>query len=85
MAAVEAEDASDASVAGALRDKTAALIDRVRGWFPDGVPTSADGVAAFKERCRTEGFNAPMERFTWALLQVEGRAAAAAAAAAVAS
>lgn len=72
IAAIEAEGATDATVAAALRDKTAALIERVRGWLPEGATTtSVEGVAAFQAAMRSQGFAANVESFLWALAQAE--------------
>mgnify|MGYP007080469853 CR=1 FL=1 len=72
ITAVEAEGATDATVAAALRDKTAALIERVRGWLPEGATTtSIDGVTAFQAAMRSQGFAANVETFLWALAQSE--------------
>lgn len=71
LAASEAEDASDATVGAALREKTGALIERLAGWFPAGLQQTAEGIAAFQERCRSEGLNAAAERFFWSVAQAE--------------
>jgi hypothetical protein len=72
LAAADAEGATDASVATALRDKTTGLIARVRAWFPDGVATaSVEGVAAFTAKVRSEGVSANVEAFLWALARAE--------------
>jgi hypothetical protein len=69
--AIENEGATDASVSQVARDKTQALVDKIRGWFPEGVVQTTDGIAAFKEKCKEEGINPALERFLWGIALAE--------------
>jgi hypothetical protein len=73
--ALEDPSATDASPLQAVAVKSAALVDRLAAWLPNGIPAGADGaaVAAFQEVMRREGIPANVERFLWGMATAEPR------------
>lgn len=71
LAAAEDGALTDGAVSMALAAKTTTILDRLRGWFPEGVTLNAGGLAAFKERMEAEGVSAAIERFYWGVVQAE--------------